>query len=161
MSKTQHFENFDFFFSLFLDGICKYNNEDQVLKGEEFRDWYRVEIQNMNRDCELPIDMITLRDEYFSTSFPYCSEIIKKESYMKTKRRTPKPIEVDLFKSLDSCINQYGNTFADILLLSGKTKEELIDYIFYRHNKDLERKEPKIRMSPSQKLLQSGEYVKS
>lgn len=138
-------------YEYFINSHISYSMDGYKLTAEEYKNWFRVEIQFMrvDKDCEIPLEILINRDEYFAGSYPFCKEILEMTTHSRIKR-TPKEIEIDIFNSLKHCREQYGKSWADALLYSGRTKEELIAFLF-----------DDLKIAPSQKLIQSGEYVKN
>lgn len=128
----------------FINGGIEYTSEDgEILSGKEYLNWYRIEIVNRSSNCVLPLDMLINSDEYFSTAYPFCEEILKMNSTRKPSR-LPSQGEIDLLLSLKACRDQYGKRIIDALLM-GQTNDQIVALL-----------SDGLPMMPSQKMIKSG-----
>jgi DNA relaxase NicK len=89
------------------------------IEGSRVEDIYRCEVELKAVTKDIPWDVVARRDQYFSGSYPFCSDILPNVEGDFLMRRPEREAQTDLAAALENCRIQYGPTIYTALRAYG------------------------------------------
>jgi phage replication initiation protein len=112
--------------------------KDGQLMAVNVWDWFRHEVEFKPKTNDLPMDLIDRRDQYFTGSYPYLSEVLKNIEPEILSLTREKKAKLDLSASLFQIRRMWGNTlFTALVAHKGDITAVWDKIVGSTHNVDL------------------------